>query len=334
MKASADLLYPWLQGQWQRLQQARDQGRMPHALLLSGPRGVGKGDFARLLARSLLCRQLRESGLPCGECNPCRLFASGGQPDFLEVRPEEEGKVVKVDQIRTLCAELGLKSHGGGFKVALIEPAEGMNVNAANSLLKTLEEPTDNTLLMLISEQPARLMPTIRSRCQQIGFPAPPRQEALEWLAGTEGLARERAELLLELAGGAPLQARALAADQIVEQRAARLGQLQAVQAGRDDPLNVAAEWSKEADAVTLAWLQDWIGDMIRLSLGGDSAPVRNADLRDRLHGMAGRTSPAWLYQRLDQVTAALRMSASGVNRQLLMEDLIVAWAQGPAAGP
>jgi DNA polymerase III subunit delta' len=137
--------------------------------------------------------------------------------------------------------------------------------------------------------------------------------------------------LLLDLSAGAPLQALALAADQVLEQRADKLARLEAVQLGREDPLRLAADWSQEADTVTLAWMQDWIGDMIRISLGGDTAPVRNADLRDRLHGMAGRVGPAMLYTHMDRVTAAVRMSASGVNRQLMMEDLILPWAQGKA---
>ena len=325
--------YPWLEASWQQLCQARVQGRMPHALLLSGPRGVGKRDFAQALARALLCREPDADGQACGQCQPCRQWQTGSPPDFLRVEPEEEGKAIKVDQVRGLCAELSLTSHGGGYKVALLQPAERMNVNAANSLLKTLEEPTDNTVLLLVTERPAQLPATIRSRCQQLAFPAPERELALGWLQQA-GVAAEQAGLLLDLAAGAPLQAQALAADQVLEQRAGRLAQLQAVQAGREDPLAVAAEWSKEGDAVTLAWMQDWIGDMIRISLGGDTAPVRNADLKDRLHSMAGRLSPAALFIHLDRVTAAARMSAAGINRQLMMEDLIVPWAQAPGMQP
>ena len=305
---------------------------MPHALLLSGPRGVGKRDFAQALARSLLCRAPDAQGLACGLCPPCRQWEAGGPPDFLRLEPEEEGKAIKVDQVRGLCAALGLTSHGGGYKVALLQPAERMNVNAANSLLKTLEEPTDNTVLMLVTERPAQLPATIRSRCQQLGFPAPPRAEALDWLRRQGNMGAERAGLLLDLSAGAPLQALALAADQVLEQRAERLARLEAVQAGREDPLRLAVDWSQEADTATLAWMQDWIGDMIRISLGGDAAPVRNADLRDRLRGMAGRASLAMLYAHLDRVTAAVRMSATGVNRQLMMEDLILPWAQGTAS--
>jgi DNA polymerase-3 subunit delta' len=324
--------YPWLEASWRQLCQARMQGRMPHALLLSGPRGVGKRDFAQALARALLCREPDADGQACGQCQPCRQWQTGSPPDFLRVEPEEEGKAIKVDQVRGLCAELSLTSHGGGYKVALLQPAERMNVNAANSLLKTLEEPTDNTVLLLVTERPAQLPATIRSRCQQLGFPAPSREDALAWLGNQASIGAERAGLLLDLSAGAPLQALALAADQVLEQRADKLARLEAVQLGREDPLRLAADWSQEADAVTLAWMQDWIGDMIRISLGGDTAPVRNADLRDRLHGMAGRIGPAMLYTHMDRVTAAVRMSASGVNRQLMMEDLILPWAQGKAA--
>ncbi|MCW9059449.1 MAG: DNA polymerase III subunit delta' [Gammaproteobacteria bacterium] len=325
-------LHPWLQGQWRQLCQAREQGRMPHALLLSGPRGVGKGEFAEALARALLCRVPDPQGQACGQCPSCRQWEAGSSPDFLRVVPEEEGKAIKVDQVRELCAGLTLTSHGGGYKVALLRPAERMNLNAANSLLKTLEEPTANTVLLLVTERPAQLPATIRSRCQLLVFPAPPRAEALAWLADQAAIDAQRAGLLLDLSAGAPLQALALAADEVLEQRAAKLARLEAVQTGREDPLRVAADWSQEADRVTLAWMQEWIGDMIRITLGGDSAPVRNADLRDRLQGMAGRSGPAMLFAQLDRVTAAARMSASGVNRQLMMEDLLLPWAQGAQA--
>ena len=325
-------LHPWHQGHWRQLGQARAQGRMPHALLLSGPRGMGKVDFAEALAQALLCRAPTGEGQACGQCPACVQWQAGSSPDFLRITPEEEGKAIKVDQVRELCAGLALTSHGGGYKVAMVQPAERMNVNAANSLLKTLEEPTDNTVLLLVTERPAQLPATIRSRCQQLVFAAPARAEALAWLAGQAAIEPGRAALLLDLSAGAPLQALALAADEVLEQRSARLARLEAVQTGREDPLRLAADWSQEADAVTLAWMQDWIGDMIRITLGGDSAPVRNADLRDRLHGMAGRTSPAMLYEHLDRVTAAARMSATGVNRQLMMEDLILPWVQGAQA--
>jgi DNA polymerase-3 subunit delta' len=325
-------LYPWQRGQWRQLHQARDQGRMPHALLLTGSRGVGKRAFAEALAQALLCRRPDQDGQACGQCPPCRQWEAGSSPDFLRVVPEEEGKAIKVDQVRELCAGLTLTSHGGGYKVALLEPAERMNVNAANSLLKTLEEPTANTVLLLVTERPTQLPATIRSRCQQLVFPAPPRAEALAWLAEQAAIQGERAGLLLDLSAGAPLQALALAADEILEQRGAKLGRLEAVQAGREDPLRVAADWSQEADAVTLTWMQDWIGDMIRITLGGDAAPVRNADLRDQLLGMTERVDPAALYAHLDRVTAAARMSASGINRQLMMEDLLLPWAQGRQA--
>lgn len=325
-------LYPWLQGHWQQLSQARARGRMPHALLLSGPRGMGKMALAETLARALLCRTPAEDGQACGQCPACRQWQAGNSPDFLRLAPEEEGKAIKVDQVRELCAGLALTSHGGGYKVAIIQPAERMNLNAANSLLKTLEEPTADTVLLLVAERPAQLPATIHSRCQQLVVAAPARAEALAWLTTQAGIAADRAALLLDLSAGAPLQARALAADDLLEQRAGKLARLEAVQTGRENPLRLAADWSQESDAATLAWMQDWIGDMIRISLAGETAPVRNADLRDRLHGMAGRAGLATLYAHLDRVTAALRMSGSGVNRQLMMEDLILPWAQGTQA--
>ena len=329
---SAVAPYPWLQAPWYRLQQARLQGRLPHALLISAAAGMGKRAFADGLAQALLCTAPDAAGQACGQCTACQRLAADSHPDLLRVQPEEEGKAIRVDQVRHLSAELTLKSHAGGYKVALLYPAERMNVAAANSLLKTLEEPTDNTVLMLLTAQPAQLAATIRSRCQQIALLPPPRDEALAWLVSQAGISAEQAALLLDLAAGAPLQALATHAEQGLEARQQRWQQWQGLLQGREDPLALAAQWSKESDQTTLVWMQGWISDMIRISSSGDAALLRNADLRPGLAQLAQGHRCATLYQHLDRVTHALRTAGAGLNRQLQFEDILVAWAQGSGA--
>ncbi|MBI5040490.1 MAG: DNA polymerase III subunit delta', partial [Gammaproteobacteria bacterium] len=153
--------YPWQDTEWAQLRARAAQRRLPHALLVTGPAGVGKCDFADAFARSLLCKHPAGDGSACGNCEACHLVRAGTHPDYLTVTFIEDKTQIGIDQIRELCRALALKSHAGGYKIAIVTPAERMTVEAANSLLKTLEEPTDNTLLMLVTEQPARLPATI-----------------------------------------------------------------------------------------------------------------------------------------------------------------------------
>ncbi|MEJ2686744.1 MAG: DNA polymerase III subunit delta' [Gammaproteobacteria bacterium] len=331
MKAIDDIL-PWWEVAWQSLSDRRDQGRFPHAILLTGAGGLGKRHFARSLAQSLLCERPGAAGTPCGACTGCALFAAGSHPDFLQVEPAEEGKAIVVDQIRALSAGLSLSSHAGGFKVATLTPADRMNAAAANSLLKTLEEPSDNTVLMLVSERPAALPATVRSRCQQIRFAVPAVDLALQWL--TPRLeAPEQAGLLLDLAAGAPLLALELGRSDTIARRHERFAELSALFGGKVDVLEAAARWAQEKDLESLQWLTGWIMDMIRLKTGGQPSGLRSSDLRDGLMALAKALDSKQLYGLLDRLWDARRLAQTSVNRQLLMEDVLIGWAQMGMAG-
>src|SRR5690554_6066875 len=214
----AEQLLPWCEPQWQRLLQQREADRLPHALLLSGPAGTGKAIFAEVLASLLLCHQ-PVGNAPCGHCHSCELHAAGHHPDLVRVSPEAEGKPIKVDQVRVLIDHLHSTAQQGGYRVVIMEPAESLNTSSANALLKILEEPGENTVLILISHQPGQLMPTIRSRCQRIDFTIPSAEQATAWLADTLGLDSDRAHQLLRLSHGAPLKARRLYESDMLEQR-------------------------------------------------------------------------------------------------------------------
>jgi DNA polymerase III subunit delta' len=195
--------------------------RLPHALLLHGPRGVGKLALAERMAQALLCEGQKK---PCGACDACRWFLTGNHPDFRRIEPEALAKLppadpeddaparktkqpsieIKVDQIRELAGFLYVRSHRGGLRVALVHPAEDMNENASNALLKGLEEPPAGAIFILVAHRPAQLLPTIRSRCVAIPVPIPPRETALEWLS-KQGM--KDAGRWLAYAGGNPLRA-------------------------------------------------------------------------------------------------------------------------------
>jgi DNA polymerase III subunit delta' len=202
--------------------------RLPHALLIHGAPGIGKLALAERFAQALLCEQGGKGGEPCGACQGCRWFLAGNHPDARIVEPEavalalgrpapvaEEGEdeprekknpsvQIRIEQTRGLAAFLNVASHRGGRRVAIIHPAEDMNIATANSLLKGLEEPPAGAIFLLVSHRPAGLLPTIRSRCVPVPVPLPETKAAVAWLAAKGVRTPER---WLAFAGGAPLRA-------------------------------------------------------------------------------------------------------------------------------
>ncbi|KPK37706.1 MAG: hypothetical protein AMJ69_10635 [Gammaproteobacteria bacterium SG8_47] len=318
---------PWLQTQWGQVSRQMEQGRLPHALLLTGPTGVGKLTLARALTRSLLCEQRSDEGAACGECRGCRLMAAGTHPDTVEISPEEDSKVIKIDQIRTLSSYLSLTTQYGGAKVALVHPADALNVNAANSLLKTLEEPAAHAVLILCTSRPASLPATVRSRCQTLRVGIPPADVAAQWLAPQLQSGEFSAEQLLALASGAPLAAAALVGSDSLACRRRVVEGLAAVVTGRQDPVSVSSEWLKAGAELPLYWLYSVTTDIIRLRSSPEhGASVANADLMATLQRIGERVNLRELFARHDQLTAALRAARGQANPQLLLEDLLIGW--------
>ena len=326
------LPFPWQQPLWENLAAALANRRFPHALILTGKAGMGKSEFARYLARCLLCESPMESMAPCGRCNGCTLHAAGSHPDYHYLSfaaDEKTGKistVIKVDQIRELSEGLALSRHGAAHKVAVLEPADALNINAANSLLKTLEEPADNTVLILVSAQPGRLPATIRSRCQQVRIEAPAEPDALNWLRGQyDG---PQPVVFLRLAHGAPLRAMELARDNALDERRTRFEALVGLREGRADAVTVAQAWAKDEDLKGLHWLRGWLMDLLRIRLTGDVSMVHSVDLADRLAPLAQRLDSRVMFGQLDRLNRLLRLEHTSLNRQLMTEDVLLAWAE------
>jgi DNA polymerase-3 subunit delta' len=318
-------LYPWLEQSRDSLTAVINQGRLPHALLLTGQPGLGKGTFSRYLAAQLLCENRTGTAGPCGHCPGCMQFRAGTHPDFFQVQPEEDASVIKVDQIRQLSVKLSLSSHQGGYQVAVLNPAETMNLNAANSLLKTLEEPSDNTVLILISARPAQLPATVRSRCQQVRIEVPDSQPALDWLQ--EQGHGEAAQTYLQLAHGAPLEALKQAEMDSISARRERFNALVGILENRVSALTVAQGWSKDEDMQGIRWMREWLMDLLRISMAGQANQVRSADLQDGLLALARRLDSRVMFGLLDRINKTLRLTAGSLNRQLLTEDILLAWA-------
>jgi DNA polymerase-3 subunit delta' len=318
---------PWIASTFADLQQRRVQGRLAHALLLSGPAGIGKHQLAELFAQSLLCAQPHADGQPCGQCHACSLFAAGTHPDLFRLSPEEDSKNIRINQIRALIEGMSLSSHYGRYKVVILNPAHAMNIAAANALLKTLEEPPADTVLLLITDRPSFLPATIRSRCQSLRLGLPARDEAQAWLATQLGNPQEAA-VSLALAGGAPLAARDLGEEQLAR-RQELLSGWQQLASGKADPVKLAAEWVKPTLQLPITWIYGWVADMIRLRSGAKDG-LKNEDAAVTLQKLAQELDLTRLYGLLDRVLEAIKLANSQVNPQILMEGILLYWSNLP----
>ncbi len=317
--------YPWQQSTWQRLAAAMAAGKLHHGLLFSGPEGVGKHALARVLAAALLCQRRDDDGLACGNCSSCRLRSAQTHPDLKILAAAEDSKVIKIEQVRELLDDLGLKPHLGGWRAVVVEQAERLNPAAANSLLKTLEEPPPQVVIILVSSHEASLLPTVRSRCQRLLLPRPDETLARQWLARQldDG---EDAELLLALAAGAPLRALQLAGEGLMDQRQALLAGLMELNGNETEPVALGKQWLKEDVTKVLYWLNSWVVDMVRLLATPRPPLLDNPDLRTTLAGWArGASLPDLLdYQR--RLEEAGRQLQGNANPQLVLEDVLSAW--------
>jgi DNA polymerase III subunit delta' len=240
----------WHEAPWAALAERLAAGALSHALLLAGPAGLGKRAFAERLVAALLCSKRTGSGDACGACRDCVLLAAGTHPDIrriaLGVRDDGKPRTeIVIEQVRELGEFMSLTSQRGGAQVALLGPADRLNVNAANALLKTLEEPAPARFLVLVADQPTRLPATVRSRCMRFEFRLPARDQALHWLAA-QGIDAGAAGQALEHAGGNPGQALALIEDGLLALRDAVASDLEALAVGRALPSALAKAWADD----------------------------------------------------------------------------------------
>jgi DNA polymerase III subunit delta' len=320
-----------------------ERSRLPHALLVHGPSGTGKAEFARALAAGVLCEAPR-ARLACTECVSCHWFSQGNHPDFREIVPEatadEEGEgteaetaradkarslVIKIDQVRAVADFISLSTHRSGFRVLVLRPAESMQPAAANAILKTLEEPPPSTIIVLVSDRPAKLLPTIRSRCRQLPLPMPPPDLALAWLK-EQGTAD--AETVLALACGAPLLARELAGPEEAELRRRLFAELS--RPGGADALQFAATIDRSALERTIHWLQTWVHDLVRVKAGGKAR--HHADLAAAVHAKARTAELEALFALDRELAAARRLAAHPLNPRLVAEHLLMAYNRATVA--
>jgi DNA polymerase-3 subunit delta' len=310
---------PWLGDAMARFRQAATTARMPHSLLLLSAAGLGVDDLAHWMAAYALCDE--PGRRPCGACASCLLLASDNHPDALRVRIEEDAKQIKVEQVRALIEALTLKSYRGGYKVGLIEGAELLNANGANAFLKTLEEPTQNTLLILTANPNHRLPATVASRCLRIKVRAPAPADALNWLR--EHVAGDHNwDAALALAGGAPLLACDIEAAGLAALDAGMREGIRQLSAGEVDVTLLAEQWVRSNLQLRILWLENWITTRVRSGLGVQESSSNGTPVR--LPATPVRAKICQLYALLDSARQFRRLSQTGMNQQLALESLLL----------
>lgn len=319
--ALAHAAAPWLAPLRDQLRGMRAQGRVPHGVLFAGPPGAGQAELGLWLAGELLCRS--PGGGRCGECADCRLFLAGNHPDFGWLRVAEKKKEISVEQVRTLSERLSMRSYRGGAKLALIDPAEAMNIHSFNALLKTLEEPSPDTYLILATSRADRIPRTIVSRCTRIALPLPGRSEALAWLAAA--VPRPDWSELLALAHGAPFLALEHAEAGLADLDRQMREAIEAAALPAADLVGLARTWAEDAPVTRLLWLDSWLAGELKAAALGSDAVNNNRLPWLRGPGRAGKIRLA--YRLLDRLREARRLAGGSLNLQLLFEGLLVSLA-------
>jgi DNA polymerase-3 subunit delta' len=348
------MIHAWLQPTWERLLALGE--RLPHALLFVGPPGLGKRALAEALAARLLCDAPRPDGHACDHCEPCQWRLTGNHPDLIRVVPAADAAAavieaeadtparesaakaasaqIVIEQIRDLQDSLSITGHHGSRRVVVLDPAEAMNVFTANALLKLLEEPPTGCVFLLVCSAPRRLLPTIRSRCQQWHFARPSEAELLHWKARAD----RETQALLALGGGMPLAAERLAqagGGALLARFVRDVGGLKVA-----DVLRLAGQWeawlkSKEATASGFGlpelsdWMQRWVSDLAAIRLGGHARffPAQESVLA----ALASRMSVAAASGCYNELAQIHKVSRHPLSLRLVLEDMLMRYARAIA---
>lgn len=309
--------YSWQQDQMQRLDHAIEQQRLPHAILMSGPAGVGKQHLADCLIHRVLKKHMALAKFEA-------LLAAGTHPDVRIVSLLSDKKQIAVDQIRDLSAGLALTPQISNIKIAVIQPAELMNRAAANALLKTLEEPSGNTLIILISHNPGRLPLTIRSRCQHMPQRVPDSREAGIWLS-EQGVTNYQA--YLELTSGAPLLAKLAAENKWLEQHQYLLDDLSGLIDRQGDIVSISAKWHESDVTLLIRWIKNLVKSLVISKLSEQITSDMAGNFLKNLKISLDRIDLIKLIGYSDFLDQSELEINNNLNRELFLEQIFTRWA-------
>ncbi len=305
--------------QWaiELLQKQQHTGHPPHALLITGPAHVGKSTVGRFIAQSLTCQNENK---PCGQCTSCRKIYSGNHPD---IRFFDDDEPIKIDQVRDIQRSLSLSPVESNYRVTLLCNFERATTAAANALLKTLEEPASNVILILTAIEASRLLPTINSRCQLLNLRTVPQQLLLDALQTEWHAAPEQAELLTRLSGGRPGWAiRALSDDVFLAERQQRLQEMvNLLYMSRAKRLAYTQNFGRDPAQLKIVlalWLTLW-RDLLLLK-SGSQAPLINIDWHEALRPVAAHITLAQVHAMIIQLRNRLHNLERNVNPRLILD--------------
>ncbi|HKT74864.1 MAG TPA: DNA polymerase III subunit delta' [Steroidobacteraceae bacterium] len=311
-------MLPWIASDAGSLAAAYAAGRLPHALLIHEAPGAG-GDWLALWAAQLvLC--LHAERAPCGSCAGCKRVEAGQHPDLLQIRPVEDSRQIRIEQVRELAQDLALTSHGGRYKVGILSPADALNHFAANALLKTLEEPPPSTLLVLVATQPSRLPATILSRCQRVRVRAPTREEALSWLQSATPAGEW--ETALDILGNAPIAAAQLDPSGVAQIGVEVCSGLDESARGGGDPVTTAEKWARADLPLRLRCFENWITKRIHAHFG-TGGPLTEVGAGPYLPGAEAVLNIRELFELLDGVRDLKSALDTPINRGMALESLL-----------
>jgi len=318
---------PWQQENWDHLCDYRLQNRVPQALLITGNKGMGKQHLANQFAISLLCAKPQDNGLGCGLCGSCLLLNAQTHPDFIQIRPDEPGKTITIGQIRNLVTRLTLKPQFESYRVVIVNPADLMSNAAANAFLKCLEEPTERTVILLITDKPAHLPATIISRCQKLAIIKPDKETVLAWLnLQNEEMLHFDVSTLLGLAQGSPLLALEYANDGTLKLRNDCFKAWMDIAKQRRHPAIIAEDWLKLPESPLIVWIISWIIDIIKCCYPIKADWLYNQDLKEPLQELSQQMELKNLYKLYDLALISRQRLDTQINKHTMFEEILIKW--------
>ena len=328
-------IYPWLKTQWNKLSQI-PKNNFPHALIITGMNGLGKLDFCHILSQALLCENLLDDALPCGRCPSCIQYKANSHGDFLELKPADGKKSIGVDQIREMIHWMNLTHQSRQKKILFIPQAEQMTLQASNALLKTLEEPPANVVIILISEHVKSLIATIRSRCQIIALPKPDEKMINQWIddnyadwkvtSENEHYIFNNRDVILSLALSAPLKIKQLLTSDELNQRKVIVDHLISIISDQTAPVLVSAALIKMDVKAVIYWFQLILFDLIYIHYNMDNKQLINKDYYTKLSSVSVKLNSLLLFELIKELNQYYQFQSNSLNQQLLLDSYLIKW--------
>jgi DNA polymerase-3 subunit delta' len=306
------------------LRAALAHGRLHHAYLFLGPEGVGKRTIGLALARAIHCDEMADDF--CGHCVNCLRIQSGNHPDVRLIEPIAGKKEISIQQIRTIEKELSFRAFSGK-KIAIIDPATLMNLSAQNALLKTLEEPPPDSLLILVASNAGGLLPTVRSRCLRIAFGPLHRELIAGYLAAKQTMTQDDAQLVAAMSMGSLGAALDLDREELVEQRRNWIETMCSLTPGNYPTVLNAAEalsGSRDESLKFLTWVETWYRDLLIYNVTHEARELINLDLVETIQQQSAAGNPERILLALSRAAGAAARIQRNLNRRMVLEELFM----------